>query len=316
MSSFMDKYEMVGGNELLKRYAKAGVLPTAVAQIIQLGTSQKALEILRLIIQYKITKKLYKEFSYILKEYDKEMTLPKEQSNKVWFCWLQGIENAPVLVKRCYDSLRKHMPDRQIVVITKENIKEYVSFPQHIMDKLKEGKISRTFFSDILRLELLIKYGGMWVDATVLCTSDDIPQYMYESELFMYQILKPGKDAHSIIMSSWLISSCTNNRILMAVRDMIYEYWKKYDYLMEYGLLHIFISMALEYFQEDYKAMVKADNALPHILLLDAFEPFDKKRFEIIKTMSCFHKLSDKRPQDLLDRTGTYYDMIVNKGIE
>lgn len=309
-------FKQVGGFQLLKQYRRAGVLPIVTAELLLLGTSKKSLEIIRLIVQKKIRKKLYKEYSYILKKYDTFTINEHVSSNKVWVCWLQGMENAPLLVQRCYHSLKKHMKDREIIVITEHNMHEYVEFPDYILEKLKNGEITRTFFSDILRLELLIKHGGMWIDATVLCTSDNIPECIYNSDLFLYQILKPGRDGHSITISSWLISAKTNNRILMAAREMIYEYWKKYHYLIDYGLLHIFISIALEYFEEDYKKIPKFSNSVPHILLLDAFEPFNADNYETIKNMTCFHKLSNKRDESLLKLKGTYYDMIVNEGIE
>lgn len=316
MSSFKEKFDKVGGKQLVKQYARAGVLPTAAVEILEMGTSQKALEILRLSVQYKTQKRLYKEFGHIMKEYVDDETIPKHQSNKVWVCWLQGMDNAPLLVQRCYHSLVKHLTDREIIVLTEENISKYIDIPLHIQELLASGKMTKTFFSDILRLEILIKYGGLWIDATVLCTSDNVPSYIYDSDLFLYQILKPGRDGHAVTISSWLISACTNNKVLVVARDMIYAYWEKYDYLMDYGLLHMFISMTLEYFQDEYKKIPKFCNSVPHILLLDAFEPFDEKRYDIIKSMTCFHKLSDKRPQELLTRKGTYYDMIVNEGIE
>ena len=105
----------------------------------------------------------------------------------------------------------------------------YVQFPDFILDKWKNGKITHTHMTDLLRLELLVKYGGMWVDATVLCTSkrEEIPDYFFNSELFLYQILKPGRDGQAQPISSWLMSAKTNNKILMMARYLCYEYWKK-----------------------------------------------------------------------------------------
>ena len=37
----------------------------------------------------------------------------------IWICWFQGIENAPDIVKKCYDSVKRNMPDSNITVITK-----------------------------------------------------------------------------------------------------------------------------------------------------------------------------------------------------
>lgn len=147
--------------------------------------------------------------------------------NKIWFCWFQGIEAAPEIVKKCYKSLEKNLPNKEIVVITSENFSEYVDFPDYIIEKWKKNIITNTHMTDSLRLELLIKYGGMWVDATVLCScpEEEIPHYFFDSDLF--QCLKLGRDGHRTYVSSWLISAKTNNRILMATKYLCYEYWKK-----------------------------------------------------------------------------------------
>ena len=42
--------------------------------------------------------------------------------------------------------------------------------PEYIVKKWEKGRIPAALFSDLLRLELLIKYGGTWIDSTVLCT--------------------------------------------------------------------------------------------------------------------------------------------------
>lgn len=316
MSGFIKKFKKLGGAKLLKQYIKTGVFFTALSCLIRLGTSQKALEILRLETQYKLHKKLSKKFRYVLEDYKEDPNLERKQSNKVWVCWLQGIENAPLLMQRCFHSLKKHLTDREIIVITEKNMLDYVEIPQYILEKLNKGQITKTFFSDILRLALLIKYGGTWIDATVLCTGDNYPSYLFDSDLFMYQILKPGRDGHCITVSSWFLSSCSNNKVLITTLKMIYEYWKKYDYLVEYNLIHHFLDMSLDFFKDEYDKMPKFSNEVPHILILEAFNEFDSRNYENIKELTCFHKLTNKRDPELLQREGTYYDMIVNKGIE
>ena len=58
-----------------------------------------------------------------------------EESDKIWICWFQGIENAPELVKACYNSVLKNYKDKEIIVLTEENYKKYVDMPEHIIKK-------------------------------------------------------------------------------------------------------------------------------------------------------------------------------------
>lgn len=310
-----DIFNKHGGMALIKRYALGGALFTAISQFIILGKSRTALEILRLSATLKIKRKLEKEYGKDLKEFDKNQgeSVIHNNSNKVWICWFQGIEEAPDIVKVCYKSMKDKLRGKEVIVITSENLREYVSFPDYIQEKWEKGIITHTHMTDLLRLELLIKYGGTWVDSTVLCTRDigDIPNYYFDSDLFFYQTLKPGRDGHPTVLSSWYMSATTNNKVLMATRYLCYEYWKKNNEMVDYFLLHDFFQMALEYYEEDWHNVVPVSNSTPHILLLRLFDNYDEKVLEYIKEQTPFHKLSYKFTDEQKNLEGTYYKWLV-----
>ena len=47
----------------------------------------------------------------------------------IWICWLQGMEHAPELAQRCYESIQRHVPDKKIILLDENNIFEYVTLP-------------------------------------------------------------------------------------------------------------------------------------------------------------------------------------------
>lgn len=310
-------FEKQGGMNLIKQYLQGGAFFTAATEFVLLGKDKKALEILRLSAQYKIKKNLEKkykkEISGFISEYKDE--LPHELSNKVWVCWFQGMENAPDLVKMCYKSLKMNLTDREIILITSDNMCDYVDFPEYILDKWKCGQITHTHMTDLLRLELLIKYGGMWIDATVLCTSkrENIPNYFFESDLFLYQILKPGRDGQAQFISSWLISAKSNNKVLMMARFLCYEYWKKNDKMIDYFLLHDFIAISLENNEKEWNQIIPRDNASPHMLLLRLFDKYDEKIWDAIIEQTPFHKLSYKFNDNQKELNETYYKNLLGR---
>jgi len=311
----IELFKKQGGLKLLKQYQKGGALFTAVGQFLLLGKSRTALEILRLSASFKTKKKLEKHYRQALESFDRHYTdkYDTKVSNKVWFCWFQGIENAPELVKKCYKSMQENLNDKDIILITSENLDEYVQFPDYIVKKWKSGHITNTHMTDLLRLELLIRYGGMWVDATVLCTgkSEDIPEYYFNSELFFYQCLKPGRDGHCSYISSWLMSAKTNNKILMATRYLCYQYWKENDMMWDYFLLHDFMSIVLDYYPNDWNNIVPRDNATPHELLLRLFQPYDDRIWNAIKEQTPFHKLTYKFEDTQKEKEDTYYSVLI-----
>ena len=309
-----ETFQKQGGMKLIKQYVKSGSLGTAVGEFALLGKSRTALEILRLSTQLKTKQKLERKYRGTLEAFDRayDKSLPHDSSNKVWICWFQGIENAPSVVQKCYDSVKQNMTDREIVLITSDNIEQYVRFPDYILEKWKKGIITHTHLTDLLRLELLIKYGGMWLDATVFCSEEEknIPTYFFDSDLFFYQSLKPGRDGHSQYISSWLMSAKSNNKILMATRMLCYEYWKTNNSMDDYFLLHDLISIVLDKYQKEWKAVVPRDNATPHILLLRLFDQYDEQMWKAIKAQTPFHKMTYKFKEEEAKKQDTFYSML------
>ncbi len=311
-----DTFKKQGGINLLKQYWESGSFFTATGEFLLLGKSRTALEILRLSASLKTKQKLEKKYRSRLREFDKayDMALPHESLNKIWICWFQGIENAPELVQKCCLSVKENMLDKEIIVLTSDNIKDYVTFPDYIMEKWKKGVITNTHMTDLLRLELLIKHGGMWLDATVFCSDGKIAPYFFDSDLFFYQCLKPGRDGHSTYISSWLMSAKTNNKILMATQFLCYEYWKEHDSMVDYFLLHDFMSIVLDYYPEDWNKIVPRDNSTPHELLLRLFETYDEGIWTAIREQTPFHKLSYKYEKEKEIMQNTYYSEIIGGG--
>ncbi len=309
-----ETFQKQGGMKLIKQYAKSGSLGTAVGEFALLGKSRTALEILRLSTQLKAKQKLEKKYRTTLEAFDKryDVSLPHDSSNKVWICWFQRMENAPALVQKCFDSVKSNLTDREVILITAENMDQYVSFPDYTIEKWKAGVITHTHLTDLLRLELLIKYGGMWLDATVFCSEerDGIPDYFFDSDLFFYQCLKPGRDGHCQYISSWLMSAKTNNKVLMATRELCYEYWKKNNSMDDYFLLHDFMSIVLDKYQDEWKAVIPRDNAAPHVLLLSLFDKYDQGMWSAIKEQTPFHKMTYKFKEEDTKLQDTYYKVI------
>lgn len=255
-------------------------------------------------ICFKYVEKKYKKFLNKL-EYTKNTN---QFSNKVWWCWFQGEENAPDLNKACLKSLRKNLFDREIIVITDKNYKKYIELPEYIYEKYNKGIITKTHFSDILRANLLVKYGGTWIDSSVLCTSYD--KDLFDNNLFVYQNWKTGDN--SIVASSWFITSEVNNPILKDTLYLLNEYWKKHDYLVNYFLFHFFFTMASKKYNEQWKKIDRFSNIPPHILQFELLEEYSIDRFKQIEKMSSFHKLNQKLDFSKC-KGNTNYDYIIKK---
>ena len=328
MGSLKDRFDRAGGVKTIRQYAENHLLLFALTEAAMQGLSQKSLEIVRLGVSNKVQGKLRRKYRPFIREYlrreaEKEQSLrapkpagteageePDASGGRIWVLWMTGMDEAPEVVKMCFRSLQDNLPGREIVLLSEKNYRDYVSFPAHIEEKYKKGVISKTHLSDLIRLSLLIRYGGTWVDATVFCTGGDIPAYMLDSELFLFQDLKPGLDGHAQRISNWFITARPGNPILKLTRAMLYEYWRTHDKLVDYYVFHDLFEIAIETYPGEWERVIPFSNAPPHILLLRLFEPCDEKVFDAVRAMTPFHKLTYKFEEDKMELQGTYYQAL------
>ena len=233
-----------------------------------------------------------------------------EKSNKIWICWFQGIENAPELVKACYNSVLKNYKDKEIIVLTEENYKKYIDIPEYILKKWKKGYITFAHFSDILRIELLSKYGGLWLDSTIFTTKRSELVFNENIELFIFkQVDLDRKNSLAVVASNWLIYANKNNNIINLTKKLLYYYWKDYNYAINYNIFHIFFKLATEVYKDEWKNVPTFNNISPHILQFELNDDFQEMRFNEIKNMSDFHKLNWRIKSE---NKNSFYNYIVN----
>ena len=313
MRHFYRRFKQFGGLKLVKAYYDKGLLSVAVWQFLLVLFHRKSLSQADGVLRKHVSPMLREEFFPVMRRLEKHYStqeLPHVRSNKVWFLWMQGIKEAPDVVKVCLESLKKNLADREIVVLDSSNIRDYVDLPDYINAKHEKGIISHTHYSDLLRLELLIKYGGTWIDSTVFCSDAHYPYELMDTDLFVFQRFKKGTKVFGGL-SNWFITSCTNNVILLIIRDMLYEYWKRYDCSLDYFIFHLFFCMISEYHWEEINNMPKHSNGYPLALGSRLAERYDASWYDKLCSYTSFHKLTYRLNRKALSH-GTYYDVLIN----
>lgn len=163
----------------------------------------------------------------------------------VWCCWWQGVEQMPELVKLCNDRLCQMIPENQaeLYMITEKNYMDYVELPEYIIEKFKAGKMSITALSDILRVALLAKYGGFWIDSTVFISNyfpTDFIKKSYYSQR-MYDPIKWRREACKGRWCGFLVGGKAENVIFLLLRDAFFEWWRIHDSVIDYVILDYFL---------------------------------------------------------------------------
>ncbi len=174
-------------------------------------------------------------------DYDIKQTQLKA-IDTIWVFWWQGYDSMPPVIKECYHSLLRNSNGYQVVLLTKDNICDYLTLPDFILQKFNEKKINFPHFSDIVRVLLLNLYGGLWIDAAIFVTRPiDIGNVLFFSPKMR------NKVSQAPHLCKWVIgvmASQPNNPIFLYMQDVLFAYWKKFDgpfhylmfdYLLRYG---------------------------------------------------------------------------------
>ena len=180
---------------------------------------------------------------------------------KIWIYWAQGLEEAPEIVQYCINSWKQHNPTWDIVFLNDRTVGNFINASD--LNK----RINRTAYSDILRCRLLRQYGGVWVDATVLCTKplDDWLNALMYSGFFVYSW--PTSDRP---ISSWFMASVKGGKTITRLTIEVDDYWRNNRWKPStYFWLHsIFLYLIVidADFKKSWRMMPKVSAVFPLML--------------------------------------------------
>lgn len=240
---------------------------------------------------WKIYKKIEKEIKNVQVNLEIGTTNPYPQ--KIWTMWLQGMEEAPPIVKACVDSLKKYS-SREVILLTKKNLAQYVKLPDFIEDKYKKGLIGHAHYSDIVRLYLLEKYGGTWIDATVYCVRpfDELINY----ELMITQSY--SKKNPKIMTNYFLHSENPHNYLIQSMLCALYEYWEKNNSAIDYAIFHYIHRVLIENnkaCKAIWDKMPKILNTNFKLLRVESYKEYNENYINYLINFSPLHKFSYKK---------------------
>lgn len=238
-----------------------------------------------------------------------------ESNNKIiWVCWWQGKDNMDALTKSCMDSIAKHSNGAKIIMITKDNYQKYTNIPEYIVSKLKNGIISFTHFSDILRMNLLYLHGGLWLDVTILLTAD-IPNEVFASPLFSRKGEKYGFYVSDCKWAGFMIGGQQQGVLFRFMCEMFNEYWKKENRLIDYYLIDYLIKLGYMELSSIHSLIeaIPYNNPQLHSLERLMNNPYNDSEFHRVTKDTSFHKLSRKAEHHkITDGMPTFYSYLLD----
>lgn len=258
-----------------------------------------------------------------LKKYVKKIiktpysNIEREDKNPIiWQYWEQGYENAPQIVKECIKSVQEHKNGCDYVFLDSNDLTNYIEIPQYLIEMKNKGVIKSAHFSDYIRTCLLEKYGGIWVDSTILFT-ENLPKYITETEFFVFQNdLKIDLDG--LNHANYLIAAKPHNKLMQKMKCFLELYWKENCFVWNY----FFYLHALTMFTQMDKEIKKMFLKVPFASFIpvqrfqkELMNPYSEERFEQIKKNCSIHKLSYK--QHVLNKkqknlSGTFLEKLLD----
>lgn len=238
----------------------------------------------------------------VWKEYESGDNQKKNAEKKklrefpIWVCWFQGEENMPELVRICYQSIKNNLPEgAKVYLITYKNINHFVSIDEFIQKKYENNEISKAFYSDIIRYLLLRDYGGMWIDSTILVTSQ-IPKSWFE---FPYYTMKMREElcCHEACRGKWTnfcFSGEKENLIFRYTCDALNYYLEKKSLIPDYVFLDYVLMAGYNNISEMRTTIdsVEWNNDKIWEMKKVLEEPFEQKKYSEIVSNNIFHKLA------------------------
>ena len=227
-------------------------------KLISLGTNLNVRAHVRR--NQQIKKFLQDKYSDLVKKYsnsvinDKNCPKVEPKDYRIYFCWLQGKENLPPLIQCCYNSLKKNAGNYKVIFIDAKNFSDYVTLPEYVIQKFKDGKIGHAHFADILRVNLLEQYGGLWLDSTILVT-EPLEKYknFWKLPYFTQKFFQEKSSFCPFVNPSYgrwatfiLGAAVRHNPFFVFMKDFYNEYWKEFDEILDYVLMDFMMDLAYE----------------------------------------------------------------------
>ena len=266
-----------------------------------------------------IEKALCKKYGYVIERYsakaDALQSQPSKYGNTIWTIWWQGEENAPEAMKMCYQSMRKFSSGHEVIVISESNYSEYITLPDFVLEKVKDGKINFIHLADIIRMHLMYYHGGLWLDATLFLL-EEMPNEIFEYSYFTGKL--PRTKMACVSEGRWngtFFGGHPGNPFFEFMINFYYEYWKHEEQVIDYFLIDYMTDIAYQKIPSFTKQLDAVPVNNEKIFQMNNYlnSAFDSDIYNEIVSTTGFHKLQRRNSYRMTTDDGelTFYGYLV-----
>lgn len=128
-------------------------------------------------------------FDY-LKNKTKSIFKSPVKNEKYIFTFWEPKDKMPPYIKLCINTWRKFLPDYKIIILGYDDLNTWLGYDFY--DEYLYNNFSLDKQSDAIRVALLYKYGGIWMDADTIVTSEKINEIINQKEEVTFISLHVG----------------------------------------------------------------------------------------------------------------------------
>lgn len=140
----------------------------------------------------------------------------------IWTYW-DNPDTIPKSVIMCIEGWKKFNPTYEVIILTKNNFKQYINIPNEIITEPNFND-SPARFSDLLRVCLLAEHGGIWIDSSIILKSSlDNWLFPQPAEFSGFYISSFTKDNLPPVIESWFLACNKNSDFMRLWRDEFLE---------------------------------------------------------------------------------------------
>lgn len=189
-----------------------------------------------------ILTKLRKDFDYLIKKYQ-----PAEEASvatpnaPIWVLWWGG--EMPDIIRACTKSKQRHANGHPVILLTKDNIKEYVTFSDDVWQQAENDHLRIAHLADMIRVQLIRRYGGIWLDASIYCAKD-IPENAFCDPVFSLRGAPNAKFVSNNQWTTFAIGGYPNNVLCSFLDDFFQDYCATGKPFIDYFMFDCAIALA------------------------------------------------------------------------
>mmetsp|Transcript_35793 Transcript_35793/g.69090 ORF Transcript_35793/g.69090 Transcript_35793/m.69090 type:complete len:442 (+) Transcript_35793:203-1528(+) len=146
----------------------------------------------------------------------------------IWGYWAQGYDAMPELFQLCVATWQRHNPHWDVRILSKSTLYEYLSEAE--LPNRFEQMFSHQTASDCVRLALLARYGGIYMDVSIImCTDldalcwDAIASGQRAAAVVFHPTYGTPKFNGEDFTESWFLATRPGNAFFLRWRDLLRE---------------------------------------------------------------------------------------------